>query len=291
MESKPLRYFVAVAETGNVTKAAAKLNIAQPALSIAIKKLEAELELSLFHRDERKLALTDEGRVLLPFAKGILQQLNDAKLAMEELKGLEKGEVRLGVPSMMGSYYFPEILMAFKASYPNLKLTIVEAGTQSVRKMLLNGELDIGVVINENVPDVLDVDPIFRSQMVAVVGEHHPLTTKESISYQEFFEQELVMFKKGYFHRDFIDEICESNQLKAKFSFESNLLTMILKIVRQEFAVTALLELVTDNETGIKGIPFSEPVYLDLAMAWRKGGYLSLANRTFIEFVKQNSQG
>ncbi|BDU37318.1 hypothetical protein TUMSATVNIG2_17870 [Vibrio nigripulchritudo] len=210
MESKPLRYFVAVAETGNVTKAAAKLNIAQPALSIAIKKLEAELELSLFHRDERKLALTDEGRVLLPFAKGILQQLNDAKLAMEELKGLEKGEVRLGVPSMMGSYYFPEILMAFKASYPNLKLTIVEAGTQSVRKMLLNGELDIGVVINENVPDVLDVDPIFRSQMVAVVGEHHPLAKKESISYQEFFEQELVMFKKGYFHRDFIDEICEN---------------------------------------------------------------------------------
>ncbi|WP_104399675.1 LysR family transcriptional regulator [Vibrio penaeicida] len=290
MESKPLRYFVTVAELGNVTKAAVALNIAQPALSIAIKKLETELEISLFHRDERRLTLTDEGKVLLPFAKNVIQQLNDAKTAMNELKGLEKGEVRLGVPSMMGSYYFPEILMGFKASYPNLKLTMVEAGTQSIREMLLGGELDIGVVLNENVPNALEVDPIFRSQMVAVVGEHHPLASKASISYETFFKQELVMFKKGYFHREFIDDACLTHGLKATFSFETNLLTMILKIVRQEFAVTALLELVTENEPGLKAVPFDTPVHLDLAIAWRKGGYLSLANRTFIDYVKRQHQ-
>ncbi|MBD1556766.1 LysR family transcriptional regulator [Vibrio sp. S9_S30] len=287
MESKPLRYFVAVAEMGNVTKAANALNIAQPALSIAIKKLETELEISLFHRDERRLTLTDEGKVLLPFAKNVIQQLNDAKIAMNELKGLEKGEVRLGVPSMMGSYYFPEILMGFKASYPNLKLTMVEAGTKSIREMLLGGELDIGVVLNKDVPNALEVDPIFRSQMVAVVGEHHPLAREASISYETFFKHELAMFKKGYFHREFIDEACLAHGLKATFSFETNLLTMILKIVRQEFAVTALLELVTENELGLKAVPFDNPVYLDLAMAWRKGGYLSLANRTFIDYVKR----
>ncbi|PKF76410.1 LysR family transcriptional regulator [Vibrio sp. vnigr-6D03] len=287
MESKPLRYFVKVAEFGNVTKAAAALNIAQPALSIAIKKLETELEIALFHRDERRLTLTDEGKVLLPFAKNIIQQLNDAKVAMDELKGLEKGEVRLGLPSMMGSYYFPEILMGFKASYPNLKLTMVEAGTQSIREMLLGGELDIGVILNEDVPCSLEVDPIFRSQMVAVVGEHHPLASERSISYETFFKQELVMFKKGYFHRDFIDNVCVTHGHEATFSFETNLLTMILKIVRQEFAVTALLELVTENEPGLKAIPFDTPVHLDLAIAWRKGGYLSLANRTFIDYVKR----
>ncbi len=229
MESKPLRYFVSVADIGNVTKAAAELNIAQPALSIAIKKLEAELDIALFHRDERRLTLTDEGRVLLPLSRNVIQQLDDAKLAMDELKGLEKGEVRLGVPSMMGSYYFPNILMGFKACYPNLKLTVVEAGTQSIREMLLKGELDLGVVINEDVPAALEVDPIFRSQMVAVVGERHPLAKKDHISYQTFFEQELVMFKKGYFHREFIDDICQSHGLETKFSFETNLLAMILK--------------------------------------------------------------
>ncbi|WP_164072502.1 LysR family transcriptional regulator, partial [Poseidonibacter lekithochrous] len=90
-----------------------------------IKKLEQQLELDLFHRNERKITLTHEGEVLLQHAKIILQQLKDANIAMAELRGLEKGEVRLGVPSMLGSYFFPQILMGFKSRYPNLKLTMV----------------------------------------------------------------------------------------------------------------------------------------------------------------------
>jgi len=107
MDTRLLTYFAAVAKYQNITHAAKALHIAQPALSVAIKKLESQLELELFRRNERKIALTHEGEVLLTHAKQILQQLDDATLAMKELRGLEKGEVRLGVPSIMGSYYFP----------------------------------------------------------------------------------------------------------------------------------------------------------------------------------------
>ena len=95
----------------------------------------------LFRREERQITLTDEGKVLFEHAKRVLQQIDDAKLAIDELKGLEKGEVRLGAPSMMGSYFFPQVLMAFKTHYPNLKLTLIDAGTRSIRQMLLDGEL------------------------------------------------------------------------------------------------------------------------------------------------------
>ncbi|MGC9492467.1 LysR family transcriptional regulator, partial [Vibrio genomosp. F10] len=131
METRHLKHFVKVAELGHFTMAAKALHIAQPALSISIKKFEQQLGVVLFKRQDRKVELTHEGKVLLEHAKRILQQLDDAKLAMDELIGLEKGEVRLGAPSMMGSYFFPEILMAFKSHYPNLKLTLVDAGTQS----------------------------------------------------------------------------------------------------------------------------------------------------------------
>lgn len=286
MESKPLRYFLAVHKTGNMTQAARELHIAQPALSVAIKKLETQLDVRLFRRDERTMALTQEGEVLLPYAKRVIQQLDDAHLAMQELKGLEKGEVKLGVPSMMGSYYFPEILMGFKSRYPKLKLTMVEAGAQSLRKMLLDGELDIAVILNEDIPSSLETDSILTSEMVAVTSPTHPLAQKTHISYQEFFSQELVMFKAGYFHREFIDEVCVTQGYQPHFSFETNLVPMILKIVKQEFAITALLKLVTDNEADVVGISFEQPVYLDLALAWRKTGYLSIAERTFIEYVK-----
>ncbi|CAM2907608.1 LysR family transcriptional regulator [Vibrio diazotrophicus] len=287
METRHLKYFVEVAQHQSFTHAASALHIAQPALSIAIKKFEQQLGVTLFRRDERKVSLTHEGEVLLEHALRILRQLEDAQLAVDELKGLVKGEVRLGTPSMMGSYFFPEIIMAFKSYFPNLKMTMVEAGTQSIRKMLLNGELDIGVILNHDLPSDLEVDPLLSSQMVAVVGKEHELAEKKEIEFKDFFDHELVMFKPGYFHRDFIDNTCKEHKLTANISFETNLLPMILSIVKHEYAITALLELVTDHESEIRAIPFNPPVYLDLALAWRKEGYLSNADRTFIEFVKK----
>lgn len=290
MDTRLLIYFTQLAQTKNFTRAAEQLHIAQPALSVAIKKLEQQLDLTLFYRNERKVSLTQEGEVLLIHAKQILQKIDDATLAMKELRGLEKGEVRLGVPSMLGSYFFPQILMGFKSHYPNLKLTIVEAGTQSIRQMLVEGELDLGVIINHNVPSSLQIEHLLRSQMVAVVSEQHEFATQKSITFDDFFGQELVAFKPGYFHREILDHICEQHHLTANISFETNLLPMILQIIRHDFAITSLLELVTDHESNVIPIPFAEPIHLNLAMAWRKQGYLSLADRTFIEYVKQQCQ-
>ncbi|MFV0486392.1 MAG: LysR family transcriptional regulator, partial [Vibrio fluvialis] len=228
METRHLKHFVTVARNESFTQAAQELHIAQPALSISIKKFEQQLGVVLFKRDERKVTLTHEGSVLLEHATRILQQIEDAQLAMDELKGLVKGEVRLGAPSMMGSYFFPEIVMAFKSHFPNLKMTVIEAGTQSIRKMLLSGELDIGVILNHDLPPDLEVDPLLSSQMVAVVGKEHELAQRKQIEFKEFFEHELVMFKPGYFHREFIDKVCKEHKLSANFSFETNLLPMIL---------------------------------------------------------------
>ncbi|EOU2461879.1 LysR substrate-binding domain-containing protein [Vibrio navarrensis] len=287
MESKQLKQFVAVAEHRNFTRAAEALHIAQPALSVSIKRLEQSLGVTLFKRDDKQIALTTEGQTLYQHAKRVVQQLHDAELAINELKGLEKGEVRLGAPSMMGSYFFPEILMAFKSHYPNLKLTLIEAGTQSIRRMLLEGELDIGVITENDLPQDLETDHLFSSQMMAVVGSEHPLAERTSLSFAEFFRHELVMFKSGYFHRDFLDHFSAQHGIEMQYSFETNLLPLILKIVKREFAITALLQLVTEHESGIKGVPFDPPVTLNLALAWRRGGYLSVADRTFIEFIKQ----
>ncbi|MEL0630465.1 LysR family transcriptional regulator [Psychromonas aquatilis] len=288
MDIRLLTYFIAVAKHQNITHAAKSLHIAQPALSVAIKKLEAQLELELFRREQRKLLLTHEGEVLLLHAKKIVQQLDDATLAMKELRGLEKGEVRLGVPSIMGTYYFPNILMAFKSRYPKLKLIMIEAGTQSIQKMLLEGEIDLGIIQTRNLPEALDSELLIRSQMVAVVNTDHEFADKKVLSYDAFFSQDLVMFKKGYFHREKLDDICLQKNLTANFSFETNLLAVILKIVKQDFAISALLEMATEEEPGIVSIPFEEPIVLDISIAWRKNGYLSKADKTFLDFVKQH---
>ena len=287
INTRQLNHFARVAKLGNFTHAAKSLHIAQPALSISIKKFEQQLGIILFKREERHISLTEEGRVLYQYAQTILRQLDDAQLAVDEMKGLMKGEVRLGAPSMMGAYFFPQVVTAFRKQYPNLKISIVDAGIQSVRQMLLDGELDIGVILDKDIPSSLDTEPLFSSQMVAVVSNNHVLAAKKSINFKTFLAHELIIFKSGYFHRDLIDRICEEQKIEPNIAYETNLLPMILNLVKNEQAISVLLKLVADNEKGVTAVPFSPPVNINLALAWRKNAYLSYADRAFIDFTKQ----
>jgi len=290
MDIKPLRYFQAIAEAGSFTRAAEQLHVAQPALSMAIKKLESELELTLFHRHERQISLTDEGQKLLDHSRRILQAIDDARLEMQELKGLTQGNVRVGIPSMLGSYYFPPILMAFRNRYPSLNLEVIEGGTWQLQQMLERGELDLGIIVAEFVPEALQATTFLREQMLVTVAQDHPLAQHTSISYSDFFAEELVMFKEGYFHRKIVDRLADQAGCSPNISFETNLIPLIKAIVKQGFGISTLLGMVIEEDPDLVGLPFCEPVWLDLSIAWRRDGYLSRANRAFVDFLLEQNR-
>ncbi len=285
MDLKQLRYFSAVAQHKSFSKAAEQLHIAQPAISMSISKLESNLALKLFHRNDRKIKLTDEGERLLIHAQSILKSVADAELEMRELKGLTQGKVRIGIPSMLGSYYFPPILMAFKHRYPLLDLQVIEGGTGQIQQLIEQGELDMGVIVSEFIPDSLHTELFLREQMLVTVGKDHPYASQPSISYEQFFSQELAMFKEGYFHRRVLDRIANGIGATPHIGFETNLIPLIKAIVRQGFAISTLLGMAIEKDDDLITLPFSEPVWLDLCIAWNKDRYLSHANQTFVDFM------
>ena len=291
MDLKQLRYFQTVVELGSFTAAARRLHIAQPAISIAIRKLESELELTLLHRGERQVTPTSEGEVLLRHARRLLAQAEAAELEMRELQGLSKGEVRIGIPSMLGSYYFPPILMGFKHRYPDLRLSVHEGGTRRLQQMIHDGELDVGVVVAEGAPADLETRPFLREEMVLCVTRDHPLAERSSIGIAEFFSHELVVFKEGYFLREFIDRFSREHDVQPRIAFESNLIPLTKAIVRHGFGITTFLRMVVeqDPEGDLVAIPFETPVYLDLSLAWKRGGYLSRADRAFVDYVLEQT--
>lgn len=290
IEIKPLRYFITVANELSFTRAAEQLHIAQPAISMSIKKLEQDLGVQLFHRHDRKISLTDEGHVLYEHGKRLLQQADETELAMQELSGLSRGEVRVGIPSMLGSYYFPPILMAFRHRYPNLTLQVIEGGTWKLQQMLESGEIDLSVIVAETPSDLLETRALLKEQMLVTVSKEHPFVDLESIPPELFFKEELVMFKEGYFHRRVIDRLAQQQGIKPNFGFETNLIPLIKSIVQQGFGISTLLGMVIEEDDGLVTRPFSEEVWLDINIAWRKDGYLSKANQAFLEFVIQQSE-
>ena len=285
MDVRSLRYFKAVADAGSFTRAAQQLHLAQPALSMAIRKLEDELELILLHRRERRVTLTDEGRHLYAHAERILQASEDALLEMAELKGLQQGQVRVGVSSMLGSYYFPPIFMAFRHRYPQLSLSVIDAGTDRLRQLLIQGELDLAVIVDEHCPPALQAERFLSEQMLVTCAQDHPFSRQQSIASEDFFAQDLLLFKEGFFHRKVVERMAKDGGFQPKISVETNLITLIKTMVRQGFGVSTLLPMVIADNDGLITRPFAEPVWLHLSLAWRKEGYLSHANRTFADFL------
>ncbi|REG86809.1 LysR family transcriptional regulator [Marinomonas pollencensis] len=290
MDIRPLRYFLAIAKSASFTRAAEQLQVAQPAVSMAIKKLETDLGLTLIHRSDRKISLTDEGKRLLLHAEKITQAVDDALLEMRELKGLNQGEVRVGIPSMLGSYYFPPILMAFRHRYPSINLKVIEGGTWQLQRMLEQGELDLSVIVAETLPEGLETHRLLKEEMRVTVAKDHPFSQQESITPEAFFDEELVMFKEGYFHRRVVDNLAKTTGKQPNIGFETNLIPLIKSITQQGFGVSTLLSMVVENDDKLISRPFNPPIWLDLSIAWRKGAYLSQANQAFLDFVCEQGQ-
>jgi DNA-binding transcriptional LysR family regulator len=126
--------------------------------------------------------------------------------------------------------------------------------------------------------------------MMAILPHDHPLAQQPSVSFEAFFAEDLVVFKQGYFHREVLDRLAAASHSPLKIGFETNLLPLIKQIVRQGFAISTLLEMAIADASDLVARPFAEPVWLDLSIAWRKDGYLSRANRAFVDFLLSHTR-
>jgi DNA-binding transcriptional LysR family regulator len=285
MDVRQLRYFLEVARVSNFTKAAEGLRIAQPAISMAIKKLEEELDLVLFNRQEKKVSLTAEGEIFLPHAKRILDDLKAAELEMGELKGLTKGEVRIGIPPMISAYYFPDIIRDFKRSYPQLHLSVHGEGAWRIQKMIEQGELDMGVIAGGTFPDTLEARHFLREEVVICVPLDHPFAKRKSVTLVEFIGQPLVFYKEGYYIREFFFDALKETGAAPNIVFETNLFSLVKSLVRNGTGISTFLRMVVAADDDLAAVSFDPPLYLDLLIAWKKHVYLSRANRAFVDFL------
>lgn len=147
MQLQQLRYFVAVAELRNFTRAAEQTHVAQPSLSQQIRSLERELGAELFHRARGRIALTDAGAALLPLARRILADAESARLAVQETVQLRRGRVRLGAPPSLCTSLVPDVLRAYRVRYPEVELMVREDGSRDLVRTLAAGELDLALII------------------------------------------------------------------------------------------------------------------------------------------------
>ena len=285
MDIRQIKTFLAVAEHLNFTRAAETLRLAQPAVSISIAKLEEALELTLFNRQGRQITLTAEGEVFLRHARRIVDDLSSAEREMTELKGLVRGEVRIGIPPMLSSYYFPRVISDFRVAYPNLNLSVMGQGAGEIQQLIRSGDVDLGVIAGSNIPDGLEARCFLREEIVACVPQDHALAGRDSLRLEELWREPLILFKQGFYLREWIDSLQRDLPQTPNVVFETDLFSLVRSLIREGVGVSALLRMVVADEPQVAAVSFEPPLSLDLHIAWKSDGYLSQANQAFRDFL------
>ncbi|MEV7180829.1 LysR substrate-binding domain-containing protein [Kitasatospora sp. NPDC093679] len=232
MQLQQLRYFTAVAELGNFTRAAERLHVAQPSLSQQIKALERELGAELLHRSRGATTPTDAGEALLPLARRILADTDSARLAVQETVQLRRGRVRLGAPPSLCVSLLPDVLGAFRARFPGVDLQVSEGGSGDLVAALDAGELDLALIVSPSPGGALpglDVTPLLHEDLVLVSAEPLP---EQAVPVGELRDRPLVMFRTGYALRDATLAACREAGFEPRFAVEGGEMDAVLGFVR-----------------------------------------------------------
>ena len=258
MELRQLRYFAKAAETLNFSHAANCLNIAQSSLSQQIKQLEDELGTQLFIRDSHSIRLTEAGEEMLPFA---LRTIHDAEVCADRIRDLRKmltGTLNIGVTHSF-SPILTESVIYFIKTYPKIKVNIVYKQMNELMELLSNHELDFVLAFKpiQPLPNV-ESHILFQNTLSAIVGNNHPLASKDKVSISELEKYDLAFPSKGLQARNAFDNMV-SDYNKFKIRIELNDVNTLLKLVRQTNLVTVLAEDSIYGVCDVKAVPINVP--------------------------------
>jgi LysR family hydrogen peroxide-inducible transcriptional activator len=289
-----LKYIVAVAREKHVGHAADACDVSQPTLSVAIKKLEAELDVKLFERSAGEVTVTPLGEDIVRQAQSVLEQAAAIKEIAKRGKDPLAGPLTLGVIYTIGPYLLPDLVRHAITRTPQMPLMLQENFTVKLLEMLRTGEIDCAILA-EPFPDTgLAVAPLYDEPFMAAVPSTHPLAAKKSVSAAELKSETMLLLGAGHCFRDHVLEVCPefarfaSNAEGIRKSFEGSSLETIKHMVAAGMGVTLVPRLSVprdalltvsrrrkSDETYIRYLPIREedggpPPTRRVVLAWRR---------------------
>jgi LysR family transcriptional regulator, hydrogen peroxide-inducible genes activator len=274
-----LRYIVAVARERHFGRAAEACFVSQPTLSVAIKKLEDELDCKIFERGGSEVSVTPIGEEIVRQAQQVIEQAQGIKEIAKRGKDPLSGPLRLGVIYTIGPYLLPDLVKQAIERTPQMPLMLQENFTTRLLDMLRTGELDCAILA-EPFPDTgLAVAPLYDEPFVVAVPRNHPLAQRSSIPAEELKRETMLLLGTGHCFRDHVLEVCpeyarfSSDAEGIRKSFEGSSLETIKYMVSSGMGITVVprLSVPAEPQTHLAFVPFADPVPTRrVVLAWRR---------------------
>lgn len=288
---RQVRYFIAVAENGSVTGAAQQLSVSQSTVTEAIKGLEEELGIQLVERQARGVALSYKGQQFLRHAHRILAEVNDAQRALRSEEAPLAGQLQIGVTTLVAGYCLSDLLARFRRVFPAVQVSVVEDTRDYLEHLLLNGEIDVAVIIVSNLQDnqALETETLQASRYHLWLPGGHRLLRNGPISLKETTEEAFIVLS--------VDEVEEvtgrtwrAAGVRPKVAFRTRSVEAVRSLVATGAGLAVLPDLayrrwsLEGDRIEARDIAEAMPD-LAVGVAWRRGLPLPRAAETFIELA------
>lgn len=262
MSIKQLRAFLAVAHTLNFAQASEKLNMSQPAMSLAINTLEEALGGQLFTRTTRRVQLTPEGDTFFPMARQLLADWDNTEEAMRQRFTLQTGKVSVAAMPSFAANALPRVLKAFRERYGGINVTVHDVINEQVIEMVAEGRVEMGVAFEPQASASLHFTPLGTDRFVAVVPRESPLAQRGQLSWRELLAHDFITLQRPSAVRLLLEERLNAHGHPLKVAFESHQLVTVGHMVACGLGVSAVPALCESQMTalGAACLPLGNPV-------------------------------
>ena len=282
-----LRYFCTAAQYHSITKAAEALFVTQPTISIAVRDLEKEFSLTLFSHANNHLVLTSEGEEFYRKAHAILASCEEMQAEYTSLER-HRVQVRIGIPPMLSTVFFPELLDAFHAKHPDIWLELQEFGSVRCCDLVQDDILDIGL-INMEIHNIdkynflqLTSDPLYYA-----VAPQHALAGEQELSLSMLDGQPLILYNQDSVQNQILQARFNALNITPRVVMRSSQLQTILKFLRQGSCGCFFYKRVLEQFPELAGIPLAPQITTKAGLIWKRGRFISAGMQAFINFCRE----
>lgn len=301
MDFQQLRYFLAAADTGAISRAATRCGVSQPAVSAQLGRLEEELGVRLFDRLGRGVALTEAGRALLPRARRICGQVEEIESSLRADLESGRGRVAIGAIPTMAPHLVPPLVAALRAEYPECEVIVREDLTENLVEALVDNELDVAIMSAPVEHDLIELEVVGREPLLVVTPADHPLAKAAAqgaagaageVALADLRDLPAVTLHEMHCLGRTINEFCQARRLASNVVCRSTQIDTLLEFVRLGLGVSIVPQMVAERdssaETGRRYLRFkSHPPTRAIALAWRRGRSRSTLARRLGDLLRR----
>ena len=282
-----LEYFCAVSRYHSITQAAQKLYVTQPAISSAIKELEKEFSINLFIRSKNHITLTKEGELFYEKASKLLDTIHQTSSELCDL-GKQVAPLRIGIPPLLSTLFYPELLLAFQEKYPDIPVELYEYGSIKAASLVQESNLNLALVnMNFYNIDKLNSYRILTDKIVFCVAKDHPLAKEKEVSIEMLKNEPVILYNTDSVQNATLFDLFKSTGIQPNVILHASQLFTINKFVTQHLGGAFLYSSLLTNLPDLVGIPIIPEITQEIGFVWSKGKYLNNSVERFISFAQR----